>query len=277
MIRIVRSVAISAAVLAACTGRRSSTSTGAGDFGRLIAQHAVDAVLWQATSAEAYRLQQQCFELARTRLDQNLQRPRGDMPLAVVVDVDETVLDNSRFELEGIATDATYDSARWTGWVGRAMATAIPGAVEFLTYARSRDCEIFYVTNRERHHRAATVANLMALGFPNADEAHVLCAVRDATGRLVTDKTERRTSIGFTYDIRLMVGDQLRDFSEEFNSRALDHGKPRVDAMRDTLAQYCILLPNPMYGTWRDAISGKGTDQAKYEAVEKFFATYGQP
>jgi hypothetical protein len=141
-----------ALLVVACTGRRPAASTDA-DFSRSLSQQGVDAVLWQATSAEARRLYQQCFELARIRLDQNLQDP-GPMPPAVIVDVDETMLDNTPYEIRNIARGTVYDSASWTTWVNEASARALPGAVDFLKYAESRGCEIFYVTNRERHHRA---------------------------------------------------------------------------------------------------------------------------
>lgn len=230
----------------------------------LLSQQSVDAVLWQATSAEAYRLFQQGYELARIRLDENLKQVYS-MPPAVVVDVDETVLDNSPYEISNVHKGRIYSDSTWSRWVGMAKAKALPGAVDFLTYAAGRGCEIFYITNRLASDEPVTVQNLKAAGFPMADDAHVFTA--DGS----TDKTERRNVISLVYDIKLLIGDQLRDFDEVFKDRWDDHGRPQVDAMQDTLRNYFVLLPNPMYGTWRDAISGKGSDAEKVEAIRKFF------
>lgn len=257
--------------LLACSGPRTATTSPVpADEARLLAWMAADAVLWQHTSAEAYRLFQQGYELARMRLDANLQQLYG-LPPAVIVDVDETVLDNSPYEVRSIARGSTYSDSTWSLWTAEASARALPGALEFLTYVASRDCEVFYVTNRGTADKPATVRNLRELGFPYADDAHVL--TREET----SDKSPRRIRIGLDYDIRLLVGDQLRDFDELFKDRTVDFGRPLVDQHLDTLSKYFVLMPNPMYGTWRDAITGKGTDAQKAEAVRAFFREHDRP
>jgi len=124
---------------------------------------------------------------------------------------------------------------------------------------------VFYITNRDVRERASTLKNLNDLGFPYADEAHLL--LMEGT----SDKTERRAKVAATHRIVLLVGDQLRDFDEGFKDRAVNMGKDRVDALSDTLMQYFILLPNPMYGTYRDAVQGKGTDTEKFERMRMWF------
>ena len=243
---------------------QEARSAPAIDHGALLSQQAVDAVIWQATSAEAHRLFQQGYELARIRLDENMKQLYG-MPPAVVVDVDETVLDNSPYEVTAVAISRTYLDSSWTQWVAMRKAMPLPGSVEFLTYAAGRGCEIFYVTNRNADHKDATVANLQQAGFPMADNAHVF------TAEGTTDKTMRRKAISMDYDIKLVIGDQLRDFDEVFKDRWDNYGRPQVDAMQDTLRKYFVLLPNPMYGTWRDAISGNGSDAEKLEAIRNYF------
>ncbi|MBL7962962.1 MAG: hypothetical protein JNM31_03870 [Flavobacteriales bacterium] len=269
-------IPISVALFIACSGTQPVATTPATPDDRaVLAQHAVDAVLWQHTSSEARMAFLQAYELAALKLEANLARhaERRAAGLvrtpAVIVDVDETVLDNSLYEVERIAMHTTYDSASWAAWVLRQEAVAIPGALEFLQLAERRGCTIFYLTNRSQAECKATVYNLRAKGFPMADEDHVWCM--EASG---SDKTARRARVASSYDIVLLVGDQLRDFDERFKDRNADYGRELVSAYADTLQRYFVLLPNPMYGTWRDHLSGKGTDAEKAARIRLFFSEF---
>lgn len=215
-----------------------------------LAQQNVDAVIYQQYSAEVHRLFQQGFELARIRLDANLARPLP-LPPAVIVDIDETVLDNSPYQVTNAATGLTYSPDTWKQWTAKAQAKPIPGALDFLRYAVSKGCAVFYISNREVDEQEATMRNLINEGFPMVDNAHML--LMDGT----SDKTERRAEVAKTHSIVLLAGDQLTDFDQRFKPRETGQGKPQVDALRDTLERYFILLPNPMYGTWLDAVSGR--------------------
>ena len=228
-----------------------------------LAQQNTDATIYQHSSAEVYRLYQQCYELARIRLDANLALPRN-LPPAVVVDIDETVLDNSPYNVKAAWQGHAFDPKTWNEWVLMASAKALPGALEFLRYASKQGCTVFYITNRNEAERNATIKNLFELGFPDADEAHVMCM--DGSG---SDKTKRRGRVMGTHTIVLLVGDQLRDFDEMYKDRSIDMGRPTVDANRDMLRDRFILLPNPMYGTWLDAAGGK-VDSLKLEKKAAF-------
>lgn len=229
-----------------------------------LSQQNADAVIYQHSSAEIHRLYQQCYELAKLRLDANLARPHT-LPAAVIVDIDETVLDNSPFQVTNTAKDRIYTPANWTSWTQLASAKALPGAVEFLKYAADKQCAIYYISNRSAEEKNATIKNLFELGFPMADEAHVLCMENK-----VSDKTDRRAFVSKGHYVALLCGDQLRDFDERFKDRGTDFGRTIVDAMQDTLSRYFIMLPNPMYGTWLDAVSGR-TDSLKLGNKQRFF------
>lgn len=216
----------------------------------LLARQNVDATIYQHMSAEAYRLYQQGYELAKVRLDANLARPHA-LPPAVIVDVDETVLDNSPYQVTNAAMGRSFSPDTWKAWTTKGIAKALPGAVEFLNYAASKGCDVFYITNREPDEKAATISNLHNEGFPMADSVHVV--PMEGT----SDKTARRAAVARTHYIALLAGDQLTDFDESLKNRSVDNGKPLVRAQRDTLERYFIMLPNPMYGVWLDAISGK--------------------
>jgi len=249
-----------AALLTGCVGvRYSANAPATADHMALLSQQGVDAVVWQNTSAEAYWLYQQSYDYATWKLEARLQDIDAEKqmvdsaewdrrPLAVVVDIDETVLDNSPYQVNAVRRGRTFDQAEWKEWTDKAIAKASPGALQFLQQAQYWGCEVFYITNRDVREKASTLKNLGELGFPFADEAHLL--LMEGT----SDKTERRARVAARYHVVLLVGDQLRDFDERFKDRTVDHGRDVVDAMSDSLSRYFILLPNPMYGTYRDAI-----------------------
>src|SRR6266446_10878738 len=104
------------------------------------------AVLWQQSSGERRALSYQAFALARMMLDRDLRMNRRNRkPRAIIVDLDETVLDNSRYEGMLLQQRVNYNQKTWTEWCNRANATAVPGAVEFLRYAASRGVQVFYI------------------------------------------------------------------------------------------------------------------------------------
>lgn len=269
------------AFIAAC--RTSTPATMAevstSPTGTLSAQGA-DAVLWQNTSAEAQWLYEQGYSFATRKLIDNLQGIEMEerasdsvtwdrRPFAVIVDIDETVLDNSPYQVTAVKRGNTFQKAAWSEWTGKAQAKACPGSLEFLRDAQDMKCEIFYITNRDGSEKAATLRNLDSLGFPFADEDHLM--LMEGT----SDKTARRARVGVSHRIVLLVGDQLRDFDESFKDRSVNYGKEFTDAMADSLSQYFILLPNPMYGTYRDAIQGKGTDGEKLARMKAWFEAHG--
>lgn len=267
-------------LVGACRGTRDAVATTAPEATAQLAAQGTDAVLWQNTSAEAYWLYKQGYDQATNRLELSLQELDEEeqmvdsmewdrRPRAVIVDIDETVLDNSPYQVNAIRRGRTFDQNDWREWTDKASAKACPGAVEFLVHAEESGCEVFYITNRDVRERASTLKNLNDLRFPFADEAHLL--LMDGA----SDKTERRARVMATHNVLLLVGDQLRDFSEAFKDRTGNYGRDVVDAMADSLSRYFILLPNPMYGTYRDAIEGKGTDAEKLARRKAWFELNG--
>ena len=259
--------------LIACAGPKpAAQAPTASDAIPKLATMGSDAALWQHSSAEAYWIYRQAYGTATTRMMWNMVelgkeyaegRPRR--PMAVIVDIDETVLDNSPYQLHLVRTGRVYEKATWKAWTDSAVAKPSPGALDFLHAAHKAGCEVFYITNRDVREQPSTLKNLQDLGFPDADPAHLL--LMDGA----SDKTERRARVRATHDVVLLVGDQLRDFDERFKDRSVNDGRNVVDALSDSLSKYFILLPNPMYGTYRDAIQGKGTDAEKLQRTTDWF------
>ena len=204
----------------------------------------VMATLWYQHSAERRALCYQAFNWARSQIDQELAKHRDSKPYCVVLDIDETVLDNSPFEGKCISTGKPYTKESWKQWSDQAQAQAIPGAVEFCDYADKKGVEVFYVTNRRENEKDATLKNISDLGFPNADEAHLYLRTNESS------KKARRATIQERYNIVVLLGDNLNDFSELFEDRSGDYGFGIVDSLKAEFGQRFILLPNPMYGSW---------------------------
>ena len=212
-------------------------------------EHLVGAVLWVQTAAEARALCYQAFNLAEMKLDEALQSQTGGEKLAVVVDIDETVLDNSPAYAEMIKTDGLFGNC-WLEWVGLAEAEALPGAGDFLDFAESHGVEVFYVSNRYEGQREATMENLAGVGFPYVDDDHVLLREADSS------KEGRRQAVAEDFEIALFIGDNAIDFADEFDDKSVSQRAAEVDALQDEFGNRFIVLPNPMYGDWEDAVYG---------------------
>jgi 5'-nucleotidase (lipoprotein e(P4) family) len=222
-------------------------------------EYQTGAILWTQSSAEYRAIAYQTFALARLRLDQNLAshetRKRNDIRRAlqrpaVIVDADETVLDNSRFQAELVLRGLPYAPQAWRAWCQRAEAGAVPGAVDFLTYAARRGVKVFYITNRRQAEKAGTIANLQKLGFTNVNDETVLVREDGATA----SKESRREKVAARYRILLLVGDNLNDFSDDFASKSIAERLVQVDRERAAFGTRFIIVPNPMYGDWENAV-----------------------
>jgi 5'-nucleotidase (lipoprotein e(P4) family) len=233
------------------------------------------AILWTQTSGEVRALAYQAFNLARMMLDRDLQsNRRSRMRRAVVVDVDETVLDNSRYQATLQENRQNYDARTWTEWVKRVEAEAVPGAVEFLRYAASRGVRVFYITNRNSVEREATADNLKKLGFPDVTDQTLLVRTDSKT----SSKEPRRKSVNSKYRIVLLMGDNLNDFAEVFEqSKSVADRLAAVERNKAEFGKRFIVLPNAMYGDWESAIydyNFKLTEEEKAAKRKSHLKTY---
>jgi len=219
-------------------------------------EYQVSAVLFMQKSAEFRALAYQAFNLARWQLDadfdkknvKKLPKEQRKMPRAVVVDIDETVLDNSPHQAEMIKNRMPFTTSIWTAWVNRREAKPIPGALEFLKYANSKGVRVFYVSNRNEAEKQGTIDNLKAAGFPDVSEETVLVRTTES------GKEPRRQSIAAKHRIVLLMGDNLNDFSNVFERKSIADRFSETDKMKDVWGKKFIVLPNAMYGDWESAI-----------------------
>ncbi len=227
----------------------------------------LNAVLWMQTAAEYRAAMIGSFNLAQRQLDAALADPgwdalppaeRAGQPLAglapaVIVDADETMIDNSPFQVESLVENAGFTDERWTRWTAARRATALPGALEFARHAAERGVTILFVTNRrDPEDLAATGDNLAALGFPLAADRSNLMLSGDVRAP-AHEKGERRRWAAQRYRVLLMLGDNLGDFVDGFNI-GIAGRDALVEQYRPWWGERWIMLPNPSYGSWERAI-----------------------
>ena len=205
-------------------------------------EHAELAVLWQQHAGEYKALSHQAFNLAALRIMafENTQ----DKPLAIITDVDETVLDNSPYSGMQIKEDQDYTKETWVEWGKLQRAKPLPGAVKFFNLADSLGIEIFYISNRYNVQLEETVANLKAMNLPNADTSHVFLRTTSS------EKQARRDRVLETHEVVLYMGDNLSDFSDVFDNQNTESRNQLVEDMQASFGDKFIVFPNPMYGDW---------------------------
>lgn len=223
----------------------------------------LNATLWTQTSVEFKASAVAAYSLATVMLDKALadkswtaaMEQDGDYqskPPAVVLDVDETVLDNSAYEAWVIREKSHFSSKTWTPFVNSAISNPIPGSLKFIKYAASKGVAIFYVTNRKAHEEDGTRANLKKHGYP-VDEKMDTVLVRGEND-WDRDKGTRRAHIAKDYRILLLIGDNLGDFTDENGS--IEERQAIFAKHMERWGTSWITIANPMYGSWESAAFG---------------------
>ncbi|MEZ5344170.1 MAG: 5'-nucleotidase, lipoprotein e(P4) family [Pyrinomonadaceae bacterium] len=230
-------------------------------------EYQVGAVLFQQKAAEYRALTYQAFNLAQMQLDadgelsKTLSEAEREKPRAIVIDIDETAIDNSPAQAKLIRENAAFSIESFFDWKKSMKAKAVPGALDFLKYAKSLGVDIFYVSNVPNSFKEVTIEGLTALGFPDADDEHVM---------LITDKSSkepRRQKVAETHRIVMLIGDSLNDLSVVFEGKSVEERFAEVDNARKLWGTKYIVIPNPTYGAWESAIyEGKRLSDAEKKA-----------
>lgn len=255
---------------AGCAARNSGPPAPAG-VGAAAPHENLNAVLWMQTATEYEASALQAYRLAQIQLDAALADPawtaaleqQGDaskLPPAVILDVDETALDNSYYQARAIRDGVGFSTATWDPWVAEARATAIPGAVEFTQYAAKKGIAIFYITNRTANLEAATRQNLAAEKFPLGEGVDTVLARGERPEWSASAKGARRAYVARDYRILMLIGDDLGDFVVD-PAGTPEERRARTAPQSDWWGRRWIMLPNPTYGSWERAIVGNATDQ----------------
>jgi acid phosphatase len=214
-------------------------------------------VEYKATTMGAYAL-------ARIRLDEALADPSWtalvpkeqsgayqSLPPAVILDVDETVLDNSGYQAWNAIKDTTFDSKTWTAYVNSVTSLPIPGSLEFAQYAVSKGVRVFYVSNRTAEEEAATRKNLEKYGYPLDGAIDTLLTSREKPD-WGSAKSTRRIFIARDYRVLLNLGDNFGDFVDEYRGTE-DQRLAVLEEHKARWGREWIMLPNPTYGSFESA------------------------
>lgn len=249
----------------------------------LVGREQLNSIVWMQSSAEYAAIASQAFRMASALLagpalaqgTASLEQAAmpasavAALPTAVVVDLDETILDNSFYQARRARAGLGYDEPSWQAWMQEAAAPALPGAAGFLLGAAAAGHAVFFVTNRDCLDQpagaadpcpaqTATLRNLQRLGLPGADDESRLLMRSERPEWRSSDKTPRRAWIAARHRIVLMVGDDLRDFVDREAFAA------RRDELLPLFGTRWVLLPNAMYGSWDRGLSL----ERKYEMLD---------
>lgn len=246
----------------------------------------LNALAWAQTAIEHDLIYREVYRNAQEKLLRALRDPHWDalakddrngalkgLKPAVILDIDETVLDNSPYQARLLRSGKEFDEFSWAQWCKEKSAKPLPGALEFTRYAAQHGVTLFYLSNRARDLNAATVANLGSAGFPlNAgDDSFLgLGTLLKGCEQIGSNKGCRRKLIAQHYRVLMQFGDQLGDFVDP----VVPTRSGRADAMAPYLAwigERWFVLPNPTYGSWESVLFGdewsKPREQRRQEKI----------
>ena len=244
-------------------------------------RESLHATLWMQVAPEYRAITEQVYQLAEERISApsrgsaSLEQAGTDadtlarLPTAVVLDLDETVLDNTVYQARLLRDGTTYNAKTWGEWVAAAEAEDVPGARRFIAKARTLGHTVFYITNRDCTTPAptasdpcpaktATMRNLVALGIDPAPDPQRLLLRGERPGWNNSNKSLRRAFIAANYRIVALVGDDLGDFVDP-QVYASDRAR-----LEPRFGDTWFLLPNPIYGSWTKSFD---TLEEKYAAL----------
>ncbi|AUH00125.1 5'-nucleotidase, lipoprotein e(P4) family [Pectobacteriaceae bacterium CE70] len=213
-----------------------------------LSNQSVLALNWFQESGEYQALCYQAFNTARSAFD-NASAAPGKKKV-VVVDLDETMLDNSLYSGWQVKHDQPFDSKSWAKWIQAKQASAIPGAVQFANYVNSHGGKMVYISNRQQSEFNDTRDNMIKLGFPGVSAQTVLLN----TGN--SNKQERFNAVKSAgNDIVLYIGDNLNDFGAATYHKENAERREFVRHNQIKFGTQFIVLPNPLYGDWESGMS----------------------
>lgn len=237
----------------------------------------LNAVLWMQASAEYPAATTTVYRAAADKLGVALKEKHWDalvtdergnpatgLPPAVVMDVDETVLDNSPYQARLVRDGKEYDEVTWDAWVAEKKAKAVPGVVEFAKAASAKGVTILYLSNRAVHLKDATIANLKAVGMPVKDDSVFLGlgTVVEGCEQNGSEKNCRRRLAGEQYRVLMQFGDQLGDFVQ-ITANTREGRAQLLEEYGDWFGERWFMLPNPTYGSWEPAVFNNDWSQPR--------------
>ncbi len=228
----------------------------------------IAAVAWKQTAAEYRALYYQGYSLAKKQVQKAIaNRKAGDRPLAVVTDLDDTVLLPLRYWGTLVKQRKDFfDDNIWDEWIPENQMVLAPGAADFFKFCQENQIEVFYVTSRNQGEKTYDYAmqHIKLAKLPNADTDH-LTVLRETS-----NKQKPQSKIAETHDIIVFLGDNLNDFSRKFYTKDVDERLAKMEEEKDQYGNRYIVFPNPTDGHWIKAIFGDSEPPANDKNREIF-------
>lgn len=237
------------------------------------------AINWMQQSGEYRALAYQAFNIARVAFDQAASHHISNP--AVIVDLDETILDNSAYQASLISTNQGFESKTWNQWINAKQTLAVAGAVDFVNYVNSNGGKVFFVSNRgdsstnvssKNDLELSTLINMNNLGFRGVTDETLLLKgefTKTVDGKVNTSKQWRFEAVvnsaadGIKHNVVVLMGDNLNDFADidknknQVRKEFVDQTKSQQGIFTITDSGFqpaYVTLPNPVYGDWENGL-----------------------
>ena len=201
-------------------------------------------VRWVKESTEYKALCHQVYNQAIEKLKKQLKHNNFSLNInnrdnySVIMDLDETVLDNSDYQVDLISKNESFNMDSWAKWVKKEEAKLVPGAKRYINFLRKNNIQIIFISNRMHERLQSTKNNMKKLGIYSDHDIYLLR--KDKADKKTVRRKEVFTSTGRmekfdSFKIIQYLGDAIGDFkSKEYLKFGLDQ----------------FIFPNPMYGKW---------------------------
>ncbi len=237
----------------------------------------LNSTLWLQNSAEFKASALQTYNtatkqlpaiLADTQMSAALEGTTdyADLPAAIILDVDETILDNSPYQAQLIKNNKDFELSTWDEWVAFRSAKAIPGAVDFINAALQLNIRIIYLTNRECLQRSTadlcpqkmdTLVNLKNVGITQVSIDDLM--LKNEQADWTSEKQSRRVALAEDYRVLMLFGDDLGDFLPDVKNDITHQQRSElVQKYQQRWGHTWYVFGNPTYGSWQRVLSGDG-------------------
>lgn len=238
----------------------------------------INATLWEQTAAEYVAITREVYGTALRNLDAAIADPTwsalaspappaGAKP-AIILDVDETVLDTSSSQGDQIVSGTGFNADKWHMFTLSGKEVPIDAARDFLLEADRRGVAVFYVTNRVASEEEALRKWLHDHNYPLAADHDSLLMRNERPEWAPSDKTPRRAFVGSQYRVIMLVGDDLNDFVPA-NGVSLENRAALVRNAAANWGRSWYILPNPTYGSWERSLLGDTTGMSDCQQFDK--------
>lgn len=239
-----------------------------------------NSTLWVQTAAEYEANAIQAYNSAESNIDAALRDKSWTAaleqgsnyslkPPAIILDIDETVLDNSQYQAQLVLDDEQFDPETWDEWIAMESAPAVPGTVDFINSVAKLGVDVIYITNRECMARSEggpecpqegdTIDNLLQVGINGVEPEHIM--LKGEQPDWTSEKESRREAIAEDYRIIMLFGDDLGDFLPDVKGDiTTEERADLVDEYSEHWGRKWFILSNPTYGSWLNILNGPNSE-----------------